>query len=110
MMIIIVMPVIMITTTVMAIMLTPPSPLPPLQYTAAAGIARAHVCWGLAALSVLTTLASFLMPVHHIPVKDTRKSHTATITHHPHAPKPATPVIQSLWILLPGLPIDQRKY
>lgn len=40
------------------------------QYTAAAGVARAHVCWALTFLCVITTMATFLMPVHHIPVKD----------------------------------------
>lgn len=62
-----------------------------LQYTAAAGIARAHVCWGLAALSVLTTLATFLMPVHHIPVTDTHGEDEAEPT------KSSLPLSKSLW-------------
>lgn len=42
------------------------------QYAAQVGIGRTYVCWGLSLLSVLTTLSTLLMPVHHIPVKDTR--------------------------------------
>ncbi|KAG0719933.1 Solute carrier family 43 member 3 [Chionoecetes opilio] len=41
------------------------------QYSAAVGVARAHVCWGFATLCLVTTLTTFIMPVHHIPVKDT---------------------------------------
>ncbi|XP_045605355.1 equilibrative nucleobase transporter 1 isoform X5 [Procambarus clarkii] len=59
------------------------------QYTADAGIARAHVCWVLAGISALSIFLSFIMPVHHIPVLDIYETREAT--------KDPPPLGKSLW-------------
>lgn len=63
------------------------------QYAADVGIERQVVCWGLAGLSILTILMSFIMPIHHIPVP------ASYIERTNQGSKDPPPLSQSLWSL-----------
>lgn len=85
------------------------------QYTAMAGIPRAHVCWALAALSTLSVFLSFIMPVHHIPVHNQQSQNQDTI-ESPSSLKTsiwsASSFLHQLWFFVNLLAINnyQQSY